>query len=145
MAEWKEPVFDRTQADVDYAKSQLAKNINNVKYKGCFNVEDISRIEGNTQYLSDILNNLYYRNAVDTRIYKQGTVLSVSHIDRIMNNISVLWGKYYTPAGAISLPKTLLTYEQVNALEKNQHLIKEMLDNMIASFKECGAFVCGEE
>lgn len=145
MAEWKEPIYDRTQADIDYAKAQLAANINNVDYKGCFNVKDVSRIEDNSKYLSDTLNKLYYFNLVDTRTYNQSTVLAVSNIERIINNVRVLWSKYYTPNGALSLPTTLLTYEQVNALEKNQYLIKEMLDDMISSFRECGTFTCGEE
>lgn len=146
MAEWKEPVFDRTQEDVDYAKTQLSLGINDVEYKGCFNPLDINRIEGDTQYLSDALNTLRYANKVSTvQNWAKESLPYKSHLDRIINNVSVLWGKYYKPAGSVDLPTTLLTFEQVNALEKNIYLLKEMLDDMISSFRECGTFACGEE
>lgn len=146
MANWSEPIFDRTLADVEYAKQQLANNINNVDFKGCFNAKDILRIENNARYLADTLNNLCYRNNITTQSsWTVNSIPDVTNIVRIINNVSKLINAYYKPNNAPTLPTTLLTYEQVNALEKNLYLIKEILDNMIASFRECGTFVCGEE
>ena len=146
MAEWQTPIFDRTQADVEYAKQQLALGNNNVEYKGCFNATDINRIENNIQYLSDRLNELYYYNNLVTEDSwtKESTVYA-NHISRIINNVSVLMSAYHTPNSADKSPETLLTYEQANALERNIFLIKVMLDNMVALFRECGTFWCGEE
>lgn len=146
MVTWQEPVFDRTQADVDYARAQLSGGINNVEYKGCFNPLDINRIEGDIQYLSDALNTLRYANKVSTvQNWAKESLPYKSQLDRIINNVGILWSKYHKPNGAVDLPTTLLTYEQVNALEKNIYLLKEMLDDMISSFRECGTFACGEE
>lgn len=146
MADWITPVHDRTQADVDYAKSQLASKINNVEYKGCFNPSDINRIEGNTRYLADILNKLYYKNNITTKTnWDKNSTISLAHIDRIINNIDALWEKYQKPPEASDLPATMLRYTHINTIEKNLYLIKEMLDNMTSSFRECGTFTCGGE
>ena len=145
MANWSEPIFDRTLADVEYAKQQLVHNLNNVDFKGCFNAKDILRIENNTRYLADALNNLCYRNDITTQSsWTVNSVPNVTNIVRIINNVSKLISAYYKPNNAPNLPTTLLTYEQVNALEKNLYLIKEMLEDMINSFRECGTFECGE-
>ena len=146
MANWSEPIFDRTLADVEYARQQLANNINDVDFKGCFNAKDLVRIENNTRYLADILNELCYCNAIATeRNWIVSSTPNVANITRVIDNLNKLFTAYYKPSNAPNLPTTLLTYEQVNALEKNLYLIKEMLDDMMTYFRECGTFVCGEE
>ena len=142
---WVQPTFDRTLADVEYAKQQLEKNINDVDFKGCFNVIDMVRIENDAQYLADALNDLYYRNNITTQIaWSTSSTPNVTNIVRIIDNVNKLMSAYHKPNDVPTLPTTLLTYEQANALEKNLYLIKQMLDNMIASFRECGSFNCGE-
>lgn len=146
MANWSAPIFDRTLADVEYARQQLSKNINDVDFKGCFNANDLLRIENNTRYLADALNNLCYRNSISTTSnWTTNSIPDVTNIVRVINNVSKLITAYYKPNNAPNMPTTLLTYEQANALEKNLYLLKQMLDNMIASFRECGTFGCGEE
>ena len=146
MATWQEPVFDRTQADVDYAKQQLANRVNYTYLKGCFNVTDVSRIENNTKFLADTLASLYYTSHVNKGgTWHNSSLLHQSQISRIINNVDILWKAYYKPSGSATLPNTLLTFSQVNAIEKNHYLIKEMIDNMVGSFRECNTFSCGEE
>lgn len=146
MAQWTEPVFDRTQADVDYAKQQIANKVNNTYYKGCCNVTDITRIERNTDYLKEVLTSYYYITNTETRAnWYDNTIPNQSHIDRIINNVDKIWKAYHKPSNAVTLPSTLLNFEQLNAIEKNHYLIKIMLDNMVTSFKRCGTFNCGEE
>lgn len=145
MANWITPVYDRTESDVSYARQQLSKGINDVEYKGCFNVTDSNRIENNTRYLSDTLRELCYQNGITTKTdWNTSSYISISNVSRIINNIDILWKKYHTPTGAISLPSTLLTYEHINNIEKNQYLIKVLLDDMINSFRQCNTFECGE-
>ena len=145
MAEWTSPVFDRTLADVEYARQQLAKNINDVDYKGCFNANDLLRIENNTRYLADELINLYYFNNVSTtHTWGRSYLPNVTHVNRVIGNVNKLMTAYQKPSGIPNLPTTLLTYEQVNALEKNLFMTKEMLDDMVACFRQCGTFNCGE-
>ena len=145
MASWSSPVFNRTLADVEYARQQLEQNINNANFKGCFNMVDILRIENNTRYLADTLNDLCYRNNITTQSsWDRSSIPNVTDIVRIINNVSKLISAYHKPSDTPTLPTTILTYEQANALEKNLYLIKQMLDNMVASFRECGTFNCGE-
>ena len=143
---WEEPIFDRTQADVDYVKAQLSQKINDVGLKGSLNASDLNRIESNIRYLADTLTELLYFVYLTTNTAWTVTSLpSLSQINRIISNVNTLWSKYYKPTGSVNLPDTLLTFDDVNAIEKNIHLLKEMLDNMVASFKQCGTFTSGED
>ena len=143
---WQEPVFDRTQADVDYAKAQLKQRINSVALKGCLNWEDLNRIEINIEGLANELSNLYYfADVLAYTTWNDSDIPRMPDIIRITDNIRTLWEKFYKPPDSVDLPDTLLTFEQVNAIEKNLYLIKELLDDMTNSFGECGVLTCGEE
>lgn len=153
MANWSKPIYDRTQADVDYAKSQIKYFKQNggitdgKDLKGCLNVDDLNRIEFNTEYLSDLLCTLYYFNNIKKHsdIWHTGGVPNVNHINRMIANVSKLQTAYFKPSGSPTLPNTLTHYENVNSIEKCIYLLKVMIDNMTSSFKECNTFECGEE
>ena len=153
MADWTEPIYDRTQEDVDYAKRQIAyfkanDGIPDVTYyKGCLNFGDVNRIEHNTEYLADLLISLYYFNTIsrNSSSWVINSRLDTTNVSRIINNVAILQSAYYTPIGSPDLPTTLTHYEQVNSVEKCLYLLKEMIDDMVSSFRECGTFYCGEE
>lgn len=146
MANWIPPIYDRTQANVDYAKSQLNSKNNEYELKGCINTTDILRIENNARYLSDELNGLYYfNNIITVHSWSMSGIPYARHINRIINNVGILRDKYYTPVGAVSLPPTMLHYEHINAIEQNQYLLKKHIEDMVGHFRECGTFNCGEE
>lgn len=146
MAKWITPVYDRTQADVEYAKSQISQHKNDVELKGCLNVSDILRIENNTQFLSDKLCELYYfQNPLNIHSWTIEGIPTHSHIDRIIHNVNMMWEGYYVPTGSDELPYTMLHYEDINAIEKNQMLIKNKIEEMTGYFRECNTFECGEE
>lgn len=147
---WSEPIFDRTQADIDYAIKMLQEWKENPSatpfdLKGCFNVNDINRIEDNIKYLSEELTKLYYFSNVESKTWEWGAfTVTTSEINRIRNNITILINSFFKDAKAPAIPDTLLTFQQVNDLEQNLYLIKAMLDNMIRATKECGVAECGE-
>lgn len=145
MAVWISPVYDRKQSDVDYAISQIKSGNNQSEFKGCFNVTDINRIENNSRYIADRLNVLKYSNTITTKSWDMYGIPNYTEITRLINNVTSLIKAYYQPTGAPSLPSTLLTYEQVNALEKNLYMIKHLIDNEENEFRHCGTFNCGEE
>lgn len=145
MAEWMSPVYDRKQSDVDYAKSQLSKGNNISELKGCFNVGDINRIENDIRYIADRLNVLKYTNTVTTKSWDMYRVPNVTEVNRLINNVSKLITAYYRPADSPDLPVTLLTYEQVNALEKNLYMIKHLIDSEENQYRYCGTVICGED
>jgi hypothetical protein len=145
MAEWISPVYDRTQNDVDVAKAKIKQGDNLSELKGCFNVTDINRIENNSRYIADRLNVLKYANTIVTQSWDMYGVPNSTAVARLINNVASLISAYYSPAGAPSLPTTLLTYEQVNALEKIIYMIKHLVDEEENEFRHCGTFNCGED
>ena len=149
MAEWINPVFDRTQADVSFAISKIAEwrdtNSNDVyELKGCFNVSDINRIENDIKYLSDKLSTLYYFPHIKSKSWGDSGLPDILDVSRIIGNIGEIISSSFQYDTAPDLPETMLNYEQINNIEENLHLIKNILDNMIGSFRECGTFNCGE-
>lgn len=150
MANWMTPIYDRTQDDVNFAISKIAEwrdtNSTNVyDLKGCFNTSDINRIENDIKFLSDNLSALCYFSHIKSMSWDNKGLPSILDISRIINNIRAIISSYFQYDTAPDLPKTMLTYEQINDIEENLHLLKNILDNMISSFKECGTFTCGED
>ena len=150
---WIEPIYDRTQYDIEYAKSRIKYFKQNggitdgVELKGCLNCTDLNRIENNIEYLSELLNELYYCNTIDKRDaqWSMDDIPTKTNIERILNNLNELLIKYYTLDEALVIPETLTHFEAVNIVEKCIYLIKVMIDDMVTSFRECGTFNCGEE
>lgn len=145
MAQWISPVHDRTQTDVDYAKARIKAGFNTSELKGCFNVTDINRIENNVRYIADRLNVLKYTNTVETKSWDMYGLPNVTEITRLINNVSKLISAYYRPADSPDLPNTLLTYTQVNDLEKMLYMIKHLIDTEENQFRFCGTVTCGED
>ena len=221
---WREPIFDRTSADVDFAMGKIAEwiayNISAAEYdekvrveneklilkegevtttddalilqgdgrayvednslivrigvvydlKGCLNVIDINRIERNIEYLagkfSELIrpSNLFVERAerwdengqpidesirvsypptVITKQWDRNVLPNENDIQRIIDNIRALITTFYQPSDAPTLPLTISSYDDVNKIEKNIDLIKYLLDCMVGSFKQVGAFKSG--
>ena len=195
---WREPIFDRTQEDVDFAIRKIAEwvayNISAAEYdekvrieneelvlregyvervdsnvlvlqgdgrayiendvlvvrigvvydlKGCLNVLDMNRIEENIAYLSERLLELSYPTDVSTKRWTKGNLPTESDIQRIIGNIRSLINGFYQPNTAPELPSTMLSYDDINAIERNIDLIKYLLDCMVSSFRKVGMHRCG--
>lgn len=153
MAKWIEPIFDRTQADVDYAIAKLAEwrdndTLTEINLKGCLNVSDINRIENNITYLSERLNALYYYPETVSKTWNNLLVPNNSDISRIIDNIRELITAFYQDPSAPELPDNMLTYKQVNDIEENLHLLLVTLDSLeiyAEGARQCGTFECGED
>lgn len=150
MGKWISPVFDRTISDVSFAIAKInewkqtgSKEV--YELKGCLNVTDINRIENNIQYLFDELSSLYYFPRTVSKSWDMEKLPTSDDISRIINNVKKTISAYFQTDTAPKVPKTMLTYEQVNDIEENLYLIKEILDDMASYFRECGTFNCGEE
>lgn len=150
MAEWITPIFDRTQADVDFALSKIREWRENgstdlYELKGCLNVTDINRIENDIQHLSDSLSSLYYFPHAISKEWNTSGLLDMSDIDRIIGNVRNIISAYIQTSTAPDVPDTMLTFEQINSIEENLFLVKELIDAMVATYRNCGTFECGEE
>lgn len=149
MAKWIDPVFDRTQEDVDFAIQKIAEWIEEVAaedspiiydLKGCLNASDFNRIEGNIKYLNDMLGSLGYPVGVTTREWGRSDIPTTEDVSRIVNNIREIIYSYYQQEGVTALPSDMRKYTHVNAVEENLFRVKELLDCMINSYQRSGTF-----
>lgn len=192
MANWIEPIFDRTYADVDFAIRQIeawknththaadivvttdalvvnevgvvtnpdsvAVNVDHARVengvlvvemgnvydlKGCLNLADIIRIETNLTHISEQLSKYHYPLYIYNKGWAIGDLPTADDMKRIADNIRTIFSEFYAPIGSYEVSEVLLSYEDVNALEHNLFLIKQMLDAMIALFIPSGTSKCG--
>ena len=64
-------------------------------------------------------------------------------MSRIIGNIRSLVSAFYSPNNPPALPTTMMSYDDINAIEENLYLIKEILDCMASSFKKVGTIKSG--
>ncbi len=140
---WITPIADRKRADVDYANAYPGAVGNN---KGALNLEvDLNRIEGNCEYLADLLIQYGYPVSITVKTdWTKTDKPTQSHIDRIRGNVLALIEAYRTiPGSPEILYHDYLDFTDVNSLELNLKNINTLLQEMIAGFKYCGVFYCG--
>ena len=151
MVVWVEPVFDRTEADVEFAREQIAKwtklSLNTLQttreLKGCLNASDLTRIETNIQYLSDVLDEYGYNPHVSCKNWKRSDLPTERDIRRILSNVKQLISSYHQLPDSPNVPNNMAHYSDINNIEKNLHNIKLLLDAMANSFPVSGAIKSG--
>lgn len=111
--------------------------------KGCLNVIDLNRIEGDIAYLSEKFTEFGYPSDVYSKQWTTDNLPSEQDIQRIIQNIKSLISAFYQVSDAPILPTTMASYNDINAIERNIDLIKYLLDCMVSSFKLTGAYTSG--
>ena len=111
--------------------------------KGCLNLSDINRIEDNIAYLSERL--VQYRYAIDcnSKEWDNNSIPTMQDMRRIAHNITSLLNGFAKHRDSVAVPNTMLSYEDINALEYNLYLLKQLFDTMVESFYKSGAYKCG--
>lgn len=150
---WRNPVFDRVQEDVDNALTQIKQwreemtqgEIPQVfELKGCLNVSDLIRIEENIEYIITLVNEVLFPTyGVIRNNWSMEDIPTVEDVNRILNNIRTIRTNYYPPADAPAVPENMLTFTDINAIEKNLYELKEMLIPMFLGYRRCNAIVSG--
>ncbi len=191
---WREPIFDRTLEDVEFAIRKIAEwkkshthaadikvendtlimkdggtaHINDDKFvlqgegavyvennvlilrvgdvyelKGCFNLLDLNRIEDNIDFLAEKMESFSYAPNIHGKRWDRENMPNQNDMSRIIENIRSLIGAFYSPDNPPSLPTTMLSYDDINAIEENLYLIKQLLDVMQTSFKKVGTIKSG--
>ena len=191
---WKEPIFDRTLDDVEFAIQKIEewkKNhshsvdvrvendelvlqdegtayVEDAKFvlhnegavyvddgvlildiddiydlKGCLNLVDLNRIEGNIAYLAEKMESFSYSPNIHGRTWSKADMPTQNDMSRIIGNIRSLVSAFYSPNNPPALPTTMMSYDDINAIEENLYLIKEILDCMASSFKKVGTIKSG--
>lgn len=152
MAIWIEPIFDRTEEDVSFAEgkikewiaAQLTGNpVETYDLKGCLNLSDLNRIEGNIQYLSDRLDELHYFSGASSKVWERSGLPTERDIRRILSNIRYIIAAYHQQEGVSDVPEDMATYSDINAIEENLYRIKQLLDSMVNGFQKSGMFTSG--
>lgn len=137
MADWIEPIFDRTPADVTRAKLKVkewiealarGESVEISDLKGYINAVDLNRIENDTEYLS-MASELKLSIKTD---WKRTDLPNVSEINRIIKNIQDLITDFEFGEFTYEMPTTILTYSHANTVEHNLSLIKYLLEDMSA-------------
>ena len=111
--------------------------------KGCLNLSDLTRIEDDIAYLSNLLVGYHFPIAINSKEWTTAGLPNVNDMKRIGNNIRSLFNGFYTPSGASPIPDVMLSYENINALEYNLHLLKQLVDAMLSAFIQSGTYKCG--
>lgn len=111
--------------------------------KGCLNLSDITRIEDNINYLSTELTNALYPITVSCKEWTKDGLPNAQDMKRIADNIRAIFRDYYTPSGVMEMSDIMLSYEDINALEYNLYLLRELLDAMKNCFVQSGTYICG--
>lgn len=152
MSVWLDPVFDRTQEDVSIAKEKIQEwikanltgnPIETYGLKGCFNLADINRIEGNIQYLSDRLDKLHYLSGTSCKVWERSGLPTKQDIRRILSNVNLIISAYYQQDDAPAVPDSMGNYTDINDIEENLLKIKELLDCMQSSFQKSAMLKSG--
>ena len=143
---YESPIYDRTVEDVIYAKNNQSSVLD---LKGSMNASDLNRIEDNTKYLSDVLNQCGYTNTVTVKTnWLESEFSTVAEIDRIKSNIIELVTVFsnYITNPTLELQSIYMSYSNLNDIEQilfNTNLILEL---MIDGFRYSGTFYhCGTD
>lgn len=112
MAQWVEPVYDRTAADVAAGAE-----------KCYFSAGALNRIEGNLQYLAELLG----AQGVQTRVWAATDFLRLSDMQRILANLAAVRNAYFALPGSPDTPQPPATlWSDVNAIEQITAGVREL-------------------
>lgn len=131
-------ITDRTQADLD-----------NDTDRAYIDYEDLNRIEGAIQFLSDRLRDAGYQNTVSVRSaeWMMQDIRTQADMDRIRDNINILRSVYTvlpdTPDTPVSI--TYSSIAQANAIEQILFDLDLLETNMEMEYRYSGEPVSGEE
>lgn len=119
---WIEPIFDRTIDDI-YGLTE----------KAFLNYTDVNRIQGNIEYLRDMLQGLKDLKINDFSDKKIGDLIVQSEFENIVNAVNSL-------LEVVSNKKVSLTvanFEKINAIEKSINDLRGKIAEQVANLLYC--------
>jgi len=111
--------------------------------KGCLNLSDLNRIEDDIEYLAERLMEYRYPVTVNCKEWVKSDLPNALDMKRIANNIRLLFAGFATPSEYSPIPEVMLSYKDINAIERNLYLLKQMIDVMQGSFIISGTYKSG--
>lgn len=111
--------------------------------KGCLNLSDITRIEDNIEYLATRLTQYRYSVDANSKDWVKDSLPTEQDMKRIGANIRSLINKFAKSSESVAVPDVMLSYGDINALERNLYLLKQLFDAMVSSFIKSGTTTSG--
>lgn len=128
---WQAPVFDRSQEDVD----TRAK-------KAYINVDDINRIEGNSEVLAALVGAVITTQTT----WRMQDFLTLATHTRIANNLSVMLSAWHKLDSWPAVPPPPLnTWQKLNAIEQLHYELHRLRTENSARFFYAGEAFAGQE
>ena len=150
-------IYDRTAEDVEEAKRITEKLIMGISLteaeqaayfaglRGCYNTDDMNRVEAAVAELSAMLNEAGYVNTTVPHAWANGEIVTVANWVRYISNVQSLIDAYYALPDAPALPAASerLTYAGANAIERLLADIYLLIGWMRHSYRKSGTFKSG--
>lgn len=149
-------IFDRTQRDVYEALNIRAAKVQNslplteteqnTLERGMLTISTLNRIEKKQAQLSENLTRRGYRNsAVKTRTWSYTDIFVEADLNRIVDNCRILREASVTYSDTPLVPVPNFNYLTWNDIERILHDIETIVDEIVRNYRECGAYICGED
>lgn len=119
---WINPIYDRTQEDIQ-----------NLTYKAYLNYDDFNRIEGNIQFLNEIVERFVNIGINAVSDWTVGDIITQKDFDRISNYINKLMSIVTSDKFIFSI----IDYEKINELEKIIYNLKDKLSVQTSNILFC--------
>jgi len=126
-------ITDRTKADVI-----------NQTAKGSYDYTDLNRVGTNIAYIAGLLNTYGYAVAVSPKTdWTISDIPTPTQMAQYVADLTAIKNRFY---GTTSLPSAMdnLTFTDANNIELLLAEIETYINRMIAGFRQCGTFKCGQ-
>lgn len=149
-------IYNRTIEDVNAAKKIIEEKVKkfldltseDIKQleRGILTTESINRIENKQEEIRSLLNEAgYYNNFGINKIdWQLGDYFMQSDLDRLVRNVELLKNSIKLYPDTPSIPSPVYHYEEINKMEKILYDLEHIIGEVVANYRECGTFYCGE-
>lgn len=139
-------IFDRTQADVDYALMFERESIHTDEdLRGAYNTSDRNRVANSLNYLTDILRRNGYEHMGCVKAdWKEGDIVKADDNAETLKNLKE--SSRVLSQISLEIPDNLdyLSYQKANAVEKILFDMLENYDRLSDAWLYCGEGYSGE-
>lgn len=149
-------ITDRTKADVDSAKEIIDSKVKlfleltdselQTLERGTIGIGTINRIGSKQEELKNKMETYgYFVENIETKIWNYNDIFGEIDFSQLINNTILLRDAFFTYLDTPANVYLSYDYENINNLEKILVDMENILDYMIANFRECGTFYSGDE
>jgi hypothetical protein len=148
-------ITDRTQEDVDSAKNIIDSKVKlfleltvedlQILERGTIGIGTINRVGSKQEELKNKMEtNGYFVENIETKIWDYNDIFGETDFLQLINNTILLRDAFFVYSNTPADVYLSYDYKNINNLEKILVDMENILDYMIANFRECGTFYSGE-